>query len=534
MLGLPASRPGCWPAEFVHRMGQIPPEWSAALTEADRPVFGVAGSSAFVMLAQFVQAGGDYVAAQHEAGAVAMATGWAWSTGQTGIACVHQGPGLTNALTAIIDADRSGLPLVVIAGQASDDTHHQHVASADVITALGVQVRVPQTSKPRELTHMLVDAMSTGSTIVVLPPGTPGATGTSATTHPNSRTSSTTADIAAAIAAAEHPVFIAGRGATRSGATHAVAHLADHVDAALATSAPAHGAFAGSDRCLGMIGGFGSAGTTAALQSADLVVAFGAALDSWSTAGGRILGAHTRVMFVSHDALAVANALRDATPHRVASGWVQRAVAAAREPRNFTPSAGLDPRILLAEIDRRLPAERLMSFDSGHFLAIASMTMPTLDGPHLQFGQDFQSVGLGLAHAIGAGIAQPDRVSIAVIGDGGAGMSMLELTVAVDRDLPLLVVVVNDSGYGAEIHDFATTGLPMSIAQFPIRDWAGVAQALGARAARVTTMRDVDALDQWLQSPTGPLVLDCRVDPDVDAVSIMTVEGREEWSHPGW
>jgi len=73
----------------------------------------------------------------------------------------------------------------------------------------------------------------------------------------------------------------------------------------------------------------------------------------------------------------------------------------------------------------------------------------------------------------------------------------------------------------------------MSIAQFPIRDWAGVAQALGARAARVTTMRDVDALDQWLQSPTGPLVLDCRVDPDVDAVSIMTVEGREEWSHPG-
>ena len=90
-------------------MASVPPEWSAALTAADRPVFGVAGSSAFVMLAQFVQAGGDYVATQHEAGAVAMATGWAWATGRAGIASVHQGPGLTNALTAIVDADRFGV-----------------------------------------------------------------------------------------------------------------------------------------------------------------------------------------------------------------------------------------------------------------------------------------------------------------------------------------------------------------------------------------------------------------------------------------
>ena len=514
-------------------MASVPPGWSTALTSAGRPVFGVAGSSAFVMLAQFVQAGGDYVATQHEAGAVAMATGWGWATGRAGIACVHQGPGLTNAFTALVDADRSGLPLVVIAGHATDSAHHQHVATAEVITALGIQVRVPQTSDSRELALVIADAETEGATIVVLPPGTPASSAVSARPPAQPYLSSITDEVAAAIAAADRPVLVAGRGAVRSGATAAIAELAEHIDSALATSAPAQGAFAGNDRCLGMIGGFGSAGATVALQNADLVVAFGASLDSWSTAGGRVFGAHTRVMFVSHDALAVANALREASPHRAASGWVQQAVAAAREPRDFTPSAGLDPRILLAEIDRRLPAERLMSFDSGHFLAIASMTMPTLDGPYLQFGQDFQSVGLGLAHAIGAGIAHPDRVSIAVIGDGGAGMSMHELTVAVDRGLPLLVVVVNDAGYGAEIHDFVTTGLPMSIAQFPTRDWAGVAQALGARGVHVNAMHDLAALDQWLTSPTEPLVLDCRVDPDVDAVSIMTPEGREEWSHPG-
>jgi thiamine pyrophosphate-dependent acetolactate synthase large subunit-like protein len=485
------------------------------------------------MLATFVQTGGDYVPAQHEAGAVAMATGWAWATGRAGIACVHQGPGLTNALTALVDADRSGLPLVVIAGQAHDQTHHQHVASADVVNALGIQVRVPKTSEAGELTQVIADAESAGTTIVVLPPGSPEPVAPVDEPLRESAVSSTADDAAAAIADAQRVVLIAGRGAVRAGATPVIADLADHLDAALATSAPAHGAFAGHERCLGMIGGFASVGTTTALQGADLVIAFGASLDSWSTAGGRIFGADTRVLTVNRDAGTVARNLIEMTPPRSASGWVERSVQAARAPREFHPSSGLDPRVLLSEIDRRLPSTRLMSFDSGHFLAIASMTMTSTDGPHLQFGQDFQSVGLGLAHAIGAGIAQAGRLSVAVIGDGGAGMSILELTAGVDRGLPLLVLVVNDAGYGAEVHDFKATGLPMSLARFPVRDWGGVAQALGATSATITSLGDLTALDQWLQAPTGPLVLDCRVDPDVDAVSIMTGEGQAEWSHPG-
>ena len=170
-----------------------------------------------------------------------------------------------------------------------------------------------------------------------------------------------------------------------------------------------------------------------------------------------------------------------------------------------------------------------MSFDSGHFLAIATMTMTSISGPTLQFGQDFQSVGLGLGHAIGASAADPNRVAVAVIGDGGAAMSIPEIATAVDLGLPLLVIVVNDGGYGAEVHDFAPLGLPVSIAQWAPRDWAGVSRALGAQAVTVRSLADLDVLGTWHHR--GPLVLDCHVDASVDAVSIMAPEGQAEWSH---
>ncbi|MFM8349444.1 MAG: thiamine pyrophosphate-dependent enzyme, partial [Actinomycetales bacterium] len=108
--------------------------------------------------------------------------------------------------------------------------------------------------------------------------------------------------------------------------------------------------------------------------------------------------------------------------------------------------------------------------------------------------------------------------------------SLLEIATAVDLQLPLLVVIINDASYGAEVHDFQPLGVDVSVAQSTLRNWAGVAGALGATAHSVRSIADLEPLRSWLSSPQGPLMLDCQVNPAVDATSVMTDEGLAEWS----
>src|SRR3712207_9233085 len=79
-------------------------------------VFGLAGSGTFVVTNALVAGGARFHSARHEGGAVAMADGWARTTGRPGVASVHQGPGLTNTLTALAEAAKARTPLVVLAG----------------------------------------------------------------------------------------------------------------------------------------------------------------------------------------------------------------------------------------------------------------------------------------------------------------------------------------------------------------------------------------------------------------------------------
>ena len=110
-------------------------------------------------------------------------------------------------------------------------------------------------------------------------------------------------------------------------------------------------------------------------------------------------------------------------------------------------------------------------------------------------------------------------------------MSLLELHTAIDLELPILVVVMNDAAYGAEVHDFRPRGIPVAIAQFPLRNWAGLAKSMRAEGVIIHRLPDIDQILPWLASRRGPLLLDCRIDPDVSAMSVLTQEGRAEWAH---
>ncbi len=186
---------------------------------------------------------------------------------------------------------------------------------------------------------------------------------------------------------------------------------------------------------------------------------------------------------------------------------------------NQTPTEDLstpdriDPRVLSNRLDAILPAERVVSIDSGNFMGYPSAYLRVPDEYGFCFTQAFQSIGLGLASGIGAGLAQPDRLLVVATGDGGFLMSISELETAVRLGRPMLVVVYNDAAYGAEVHHFGTDA-DLGTVVFPDTDLAAVARGFGAAGVTVRTPDDLGAVADWAAAPEGVLVVDAKISSD--------------------
>jgi thiamine pyrophosphate-dependent acetolactate synthase large subunit-like protein len=175
--------------------------------------------------------------------------------------------------------------------------------------------------------------------------------------------------------------------------------------------------------------------------------------------------------------------------------------------------AGLiDPRTLSIRLDDLLPAERVVAIDSGNFMGYPSMFLSVPDADGFTFTQAYQSIGLGLASAIGAAIARPDRLTVAALGDGGALMGVSELETAVRLGLGMVVVIYDDEAYGAEVHHFGPDGHPLDTVRFPPADIAAIGRGFGCDALTVRGPDDLAPVRDWLDGPrSAPLVIDAKV-----------------------
>jgi acetolactate synthase I/II/III large subunit len=516
--------------------------------------FGLIGSGNFAVTNAMVARGVRFVAARHECAAVSMADAYARVSGRVGVATVHQGPGLTNATTALAEAAKARTPLVVLAadtstgavrsnfridqaglaatvGAAYERAHSPESALADFARAWrhAVQRRAVLFSLPLDV--QAEDAPRTE----IIPPVLP------APPEPAPEDVHRVADV---LADSRAPVIVAGRGAVLAGAAAALERLGDRVGALLATSANGHGLFAGNTWSLGISGGFASAAAAQLLRGADAVLAFGASLNMWTTRHGELIGPDARVVQVDTDPDAIgahrhvdvgvvadarmaAEAMASELDRRGYAGPgmrrkdIAQAIAAAgwREVSHEDASSEdrIDPRTFSKALDALLPPERVVAVDSGHFMGWPAMYLSVPDAEGFVFTQSFQSIGLGLSSAIGAAVARPDRLTVACLGDGGALMAAGEFETLVRLSLPLLVVVYNDAAYGAEVHHFGPEGHPVDLVRYPDPDLAGLARGLGAGAATVRSLDDLEALEKWVERRDGPFVLDVKVVPDVVA-----------------
>lgn len=185
--------------------------------------------------------------------------------------------------------------------------------------------------------------------------------------------------------------------------------------------------------------------------------------------------------------------------------------------RAFDESPGtVDPRDLIVSLDANLPEQRLIVTDVGHFIGWVFDGLAYGPDDRQIWAVDFLALGMGLPVGIGAAVASVDRTCIVFSGDGGLMMSLQELETAVRNEVPMIVVVVNDQGLGAEYHMGRIRGYSGSVGRVPALDFAALAADLGAEGHTVRSVADVEDVAPRLNGElTGPLVLDCRVNPNV-------------------
>jgi len=510
--------------------------------------FGVVGSGNFHVTNALRAAGVPFVATRHEGGAATAADAFARVSGRPAVVTLHQGCGLTNAMTGITEAAKSRTPLLVLAADTAGAAVRSNfrVDQDALVTAVGAvaervhspasavadTVRAHRTAVQQRRTVVLnlpldvqaAPAPDVGAVPVVRPVGPP---------RPSA---DATAELAGMLAAARRPVFVAGRGARA--AREPLRALADAAGALLATSAVAHGLFAGDPFALGISGGFATPLAAELIAGADLVVGWGCALNMWTMRHGRLigpdagvvqvdldvdaLGAHRPVdLGVVGDVAATAEDLLVALPQRnrgYRTGEVRARIVRGGRWRDLPyddlggPS-GIDPRTLSIGLDDVLPAERTVAVDSGNFMGYPSAYLSVPDEHGFCFTQGFQSIGLGLATAIGAALARPDRLAVAALGDGGALMGVAELETVARLAIPMVVVVYDDRGYGAEVHHFPDDDL--GAVTFPETDIAAIGRGFGFEAVTVRKADDLSGVAEWVRGErAAPLLVDAKISSD--------------------
>ena len=518
--------------------------------------FGLVGSGNFALIDHMTRhCGIAYYASRHEAAAVAMADGYARVSGKLGVCTVHQGPGITNTLTALTEAVKARTPLLLLAGDTATTALYQNldVDQNAVVASVGagtegirsantaveditraarrakIERRPIAVSLPIDIQEQDCEAKEP-PTFVEQEIAAP---------RPSEEAVSRVADL---LDSSSRPAIIAGRGAVLAGARPQLEALGDRIGALFATSMMAKGFFAGSRFDLGVSGGFASPLAARYLGESDVVLSFGASLNTWTTKHGTLFSPSARIVHcdlepsaigrilpvtlgVVGDAAEITEALLEELSRRnaISEGFrtdsVRRDIQGFRWEDEFEDEGTedtVDPRAALMALEEMLPKERTVAVDCGHFAGFAAMHLSVPDAAGFVFAEAFQAVGLGMGTGMGAAVARPDRLAVVVVGDGGLLMSVGEIDAAVKMGAPMLVVVMNDAAYGAEVHHFRSLGLPTDLALLGGIDFAAIAGAMGASGLEVRGDGDLKRLEDWLEEPDGVMVVDCKVNPRVE------------------
>jgi acetolactate synthase-1/2/3 large subunit len=490
-----------------------------------------------------------HVLARHEQGATFMAQGMARVSGQAAVCLASSGPGATNLITGIADAKLDSIPIVCITGQVpvamigTDAFQEVDICTlARPITKYCVQARsaaelldiVPRaleiavSGRPGPvLIDVPKDIQVQTATFAAWPapsPATPAPAPDAATLH----------RAAALINTASRPVLYLGGGIIHSGASALAVELAERASLPVTTTLLGLGALPSDHPLnLGMLGMHGARCTNLALQECDLLIAVGARFDDRATGhaakfcpGARIVHIDmdarelnkikTADVAIKADAAAALSALLPQITTRPRIHWLSRVADLKREHPLRMPGAD-DPLAhygLIRAVAAALDGDEIITTDVGQHQMWAAQAYPLRRPRRWLTSGGLGTMGFGLPAAIGAALAEPERTVVCFSGDGSILMNIQELATAVEENLNIKIVLMDNGALGL-VHQqqdmfyarrqFAST--------FRARtDFASVARGFGVHAVSLGDEADPGAaLKRALQRP-GPVLIHAPID----------------------
>jgi len=541
-------------------------------------MFGLPGGAILPVYDPIIDSSIRHILVRHEQGAGHMAEGYAHATGRPGVAMVTSGPAATNIVTPLCDAYLDSVPMVVITGQvpyAAIGTDAFQECDTTGITQsitkhnfLVTEAQdIPRTIK--EAFHIATTGRP-GPVLVDIPKDIVDPT--------NPRSGMTWEDDVAmdlpgyrpqvdvdpeAIRAAaklvrdaERPVLYVGGGILKARAAEALRELAELTGIGVVTTLMARGAFPDShELCLGMPGMHGNYTAVTAMQEADLLVALGARFDDRVT--GRLDGfaPDARIVHVDIDPaelgkvrrpdVAVQGDVRVAIEALVAelshggtgdvdrsawksriSGWQER-FPLAYEP--WVQGDALKPQYVIEQLRDATPDDTIVASGVGQHQMWASQYW-TFDHPYTWINSGgLGTMGFSIPAAIGAKVAQPDKMVWAVDGDGCFQMTAQELVTATVENIPIKVALLNNSYLGMVrqwqemFYDERYSEVFLSKEVPDYKMWA---ESMGCVAMRVDDPDEVaPAIERANEVDDRPVVIDFRVAAD-EKVFPMVPSGK--------
>jgi thiamine pyrophosphate-dependent acetolactate synthase large subunit-like protein len=206
----------------------------------------------------------------------------------------------------------------------------------------------------------------------------------------------------------------------------------------------------------------------------------------------------------------------------------RRLTAPLVDPADYVHTPGLlDPREAIAVLDAELPGEIGLVLGSGHQTDFGTMLFQRSREVTSNYGM-FGAIGQAPLITIGAVVANGGKPTFVVEGDASFLMHLSEFETACRYGLPVLVVVMNDEGLGAEYHKAKAKGLDPELAVIPTPELGAVAQALGGGGATVRTTEELrTALAEYVRAPR-PTVIDVRITRDVLSVPYRRLQYGED------
>ncbi|MBT8117212.1 MAG: acetolactate synthase large subunit [Gammaproteobacteria bacterium] len=507
-------------------------------------VFGIPGEENLDVMDALLDSDIRFITTRHEQGAAFMADVYGRLTARAGVCLATLGPGATNLLTGVADANMDYAPLVAIAGQAATTRLHKESHQVLDLTRIFEPVTKYSTSllEPEIIPEVVRKAFKvaltpkTGATFIEFPENIAEMQVEAAplplSSSPDPEPPFGKVEAAAAlISKAESPLILAGNGVVRSNAAQQLCDFADRLNIPVANTFMAKGVIPFRHRCaLGSAGLQSTDYVSCGFDKADVIICVGYDLVEyhpylWHPDRDRIIihidlspaevDAHYPVAVgvtgdIKHSLERIAGLAR---PHegKHIRPLRERLVEEMNQHRDDLEFP-VKPQKIIWELRTALNLEDIVVCDVGaHKMWMARMFRCEYPNTCI-ISNGFASMGIAVPGAIAARLAEPDRRVVAVTGDAGFMMNSQEIETAIRYGLDIVILIWNDSSYGLIEWKQMNHYQRISNVRFDNPDFVKYAESFGANGYRVERTGDLPAILEAALSNGGVSIIDCPVD----------------------